>query len=1560
MLNVKALEALLIDDAPQSPTETTNLGATESDIAVVGMSARIGEAESAEAFWQALRAGRDMVREFPEGRRDDANQLRLEAEGLPLGTSLLELGYLTRVDQFDPERFGIAPREAELMDPAQRLFLTVAMNALEDAGYGGTSLAGTRAGVYVGSYGIDGSYLPDVDTLNPASAGVALAGKVNSIIASRLSYWLNLRGPAVMVDTACSSSLAATILACRELRSRTVDLAVVGGLRLGLVPPEAGPHPLGVAAAGGRTFSFDARADGTGGGEGVVALVLKRARQALDDGDHIHGIIRGVAMNQDGASNGLTAPNAGSQAALIREAWRDAGVSPESVSYVEAHGTATPLGDPAEITGLTEAFSAYETRPQACGIGSVKSNVGHLDAAAGIVGLLKVLLMMKHRQIPPSIHFTSPNPEINFSQSPVYVNDRLTAWEGPSPLRAGVSSFGISGTNCHVVVEEPPAVKATDSSAEAHLLALGTWSRDSLVAAVDSLRAVLVEDTGVNLADAAYTCAVGRGHGEYRAAFCFRDRDELLAAMSAMVEAPQDFANVRWHRVVSDPDGPDHLSARDKEDLTRQARDLAHDLPGADRRATLERLADLYLAGADLPWARLYPGQDRRRIPLPPLDDTARRVWRDAGRPRLASQAGHLHPLVHRHVIDERDFDVYESVLEAEGCFELGNHIINDTYVLVGTAFIEMARFITERSLGGSVTFSNFHYRQPLSTRGDEARLVRCVATRTPNGVSCEFRSRPLDGEGWTEHCRVDAALLHDDPAEPVDIRHLVASWPVMQNLTAKDTYESFVSIRSEHWRSPRAIYFGPEGETLMHYRVSAETAAVKAEYSLFPPLVDSGVNIGMVREDDNLYLPLAFERARFFRPLPDEGYWVCRPTATEGEHVREFDVLCTDTSGQVVAVFERYAISRVNAPEEFLRDVEHDRVHEIAWIGVDGLLGAPAPAGKSLVVASHPADRERADAVVSASRGHLAMLGSPDEFGESNMRRLVYQVGVEEIVQIIHLIPATPGFGLPAAELEYEAERALRPLSSLVKTLAKSGIHHRIDYLVVTRRSQAIEPGEPGNAYGRAATAMALSLAEEYSNINIRILDADEHTTGEQIFAAAGGDSRCRVSALRAGRRLEPAMVPCAQSAREHYSPEPIEGDDVVLISGSGGMALAFAEALTRTHDGLRVALINRHVDDHDVTATLDVKARRILSRVDALRAAGASVSLWRADVTDTVALDAAISSIREHYGRIDAVIHTAGLPGDGFLLTKPWEEVARVLAPKVIGAQLLTWATMADDLKVFAMCSSMTGVFGSAGQSDYAAANAFLDGFATELRSAGIRAVSLDWTGWSESGMAAEHGVQSADCFVQFVDDAEGTELLSQGLRSSAPQILLGRFIPEEISTRVDALCSALDIRMLLENAPATSTNERRAFSFDDLVVHGCGSTPLNETGQKVALAWAGALGSREFGIRDKFFESGGNSLLASALQVELDRAFPGIVNIADIFIYSTIAELTEYITARTQIPCPKDSASTSMDADESALSELLDRFLKGDVGIEDIVNEQQEPPATVPTNAAPEGMN
>ena len=299
-----------------------------------------------------------------------------------------------------------------------------------------------------------------------------------------------------------------------------------------------------------------------------------------------------------------------------------------------------------------------------------------------------------------------------------------------------------------------------------------------------------------------------------------------------------------------------------------------------------------------------------------------------------------------------------------------------------------------------------------------------------------------------------------------------------------------------------------------MLFRVSAETAAVKAEYSLFPPLVDSGVNIGMVREDDNLYLPLAFERARFFRPLPDEGYWVCRPTATEGEQVREFDVLCTDTSGQVVAAFERYAISRVNAPEEFLRDVEHDCVHEIAWISVDELLGAPAPAGKSLVVASHPADRERAEAVVSASRGHLAMLCSPDEFGESSMRRLVYQVGLEEIVQVIHLIPATPGLGLPAAELEYEAERALRPLGSLVKTLAKSGIHHRIDYLVVTRRSQAIEPGEPGNAYGRAATAMALSLAEEYSNINIRILDADEHTTGEQIFAAATvqiGRASCR-----------------------------------------------------------------------------------------------------------------------------------------------------------------------------------------------------------------------------------------------------------------------------------------------------------------------------------------------------------------------------------------------------------------------------------------------------------------
>ncbi|MBR6826283.1 MAG: KR domain-containing protein [Oscillospiraceae bacterium] len=429
-------------------------GSSDEDaIAIIGLSAMAGHAQNAQELWEALCRGDHFVRPFPEGRKEDADAF-VRYLGLE-PYEYAEQSYLDRIDEFSPSFFHIPPKDAALLDPAQRLFLMTAWRALQDGGFTKEKLSGSDTGVYVGYTTSEHQYSTILSKSNPEYGDRALSGTVNSIIASRLSYFLNLRGPAVMVDTACSSSLVAVHLACNAIRSGECSMAVAGGVKYTLIPERAGDSgELTVNSRDGHTRTFDKDSDGTNGGEGVAAVILKPLSMARRDGDRVYAVIKGSAINQDGASVGITAPNAAAQEAVILKAWEAAGIDPEHISYIEAHGTATKLGDPVEISGIREAFGKYTDRKQFCAIGSLKTNMGHLDSAAGIMGLVKCVLALWHKMLPPHLHFTAPNARINFMDSPLYINDRLQDWQSEYPRTCGVSSFGMSGTNCHVVLQE--------------------------------------------------------------------------------------------------------------------------------------------------------------------------------------------------------------------------------------------------------------------------------------------------------------------------------------------------------------------------------------------------------------------------------------------------------------------------------------------------------------------------------------------------------------------------------------------------------------------------------------------------------------------------------------------------------------------------------------------------------------------------------------------------------------------------------------------------------------------------------------------------------------------------------------------------------------------------------------------------------------------------------------------------------------------------------------------------------------------------------------------------
>ncbi|HXQ70877.1 MAG TPA: amino acid adenylation domain-containing protein, partial [Pyrinomonadaceae bacterium] len=504
----------------------------ESDIAIIGMAGRFPGATNVAEFWLNLRDGVESMREFSE---DEMLAAGVSAELLRQDRYVRRGTELKGLEYFDAEFFGLTPREAEAMDPQQRMFLECAWEALEDAGYDSSSYPlpiGMFAGAATNTYMLQ--LISNRELFRSVGGFQTKLLNDKDFLTTRVSYKLGLKGPSLTVQTACSTSLVAVHLACQSLLNGECSMALAGGVAI-VLPQRTGylPQDGGLTSPDGHCRPFDVRAAGIVGGSGAGLVLLKRLRDALADNDSIRAVIKGSAINNDGSLKvGYTAPSIEGQAAVIAEAQAVAGVHPESISYIETHGTATTLGDPIEIAALTQAFRAQTNARQFCAIGSVKSNIGHLDTAAGVAGLIKTVLALEHGELPPSLNYEQPNPEIDFAQSPFYVNAQLREWpRREGERRAGLSSFGMGGTNAHLVLEEAPAVARTKTANDGQVILLSARSADSLGGAKQRLAIHLTDDPETELGDVAYTLQVGRRDFAHRAAVVCRSSADAAAAL---------------------------------------------------------------------------------------------------------------------------------------------------------------------------------------------------------------------------------------------------------------------------------------------------------------------------------------------------------------------------------------------------------------------------------------------------------------------------------------------------------------------------------------------------------------------------------------------------------------------------------------------------------------------------------------------------------------------------------------------------------------------------------------------------------------------------------------------------------------------------------------------------------------------------------------------------------------------------------------------------------------------------------------------------------------------
>jgi 3-oxoacyl-(acyl-carrier-protein) synthase/acyl carrier protein len=605
-------------EAPNAMSPVPTVRRAEEDaIAIVGLTGTYAKSNTLDEFWENLRSGADLVTEVPAARWKVDRYFNSDRTA-PGATYCKWGSFIEDVDKFDPLFFNISPAEAELMDPHERKFLQTAWAVLEDAGYRQTEMP-RDVGVFVGAmwndYQLYGTSRPASETFIPTSSYL-------STIANRVSYCLNLTGPSLTVDTLCSSSLVAIHLACESIRRGECSMAIAGGVNFTVHPIKyLRLSHMQMLSPTGRCRSFGAGADGYVPGEGVGAILIKPLAAAQRDGDQVYGVIRGSAVRHGGRTGGYTVPSPAAQSALIEEVFRKYAIDPETLGYVEAHGTGTSLGDPIEVEGLTKAYSRFTDKSCYCAMGSVKSNIGHLEAAAGIAGVTKVLLQMKHKTLVPTLHAEATNPKIRLDNTPFYLQTAARRWETSIGLRASVSSFGASGVNCCMVIDgptekDPLSRSAPGGAIDPQLIVISAKTESALRQAAANLYEYITKhesDPEVTVSNVALTLQLGRVEMERRYATVASDLDDLKKALQ------------RFGEIGGGRESPDVARVKERRQLTAEEEALL--LRSPCDRDDIERMRQIWLSGGIIDWALLRRREDCRRISLPTYPFAKERYW---------------------------------------------------------------------------------------------------------------------------------------------------------------------------------------------------------------------------------------------------------------------------------------------------------------------------------------------------------------------------------------------------------------------------------------------------------------------------------------------------------------------------------------------------------------------------------------------------------------------------------------------------------------------------------------------------------------------------------------------------------------------------------------------------------------------------------------------------------------------------------------------------------------------------------------------------------------------
>ncbi|MBI1890865.1 MAG: SDR family NAD(P)-dependent oxidoreductase [Burkholderiales bacterium] len=1528
-----------------------------NDIAIIGMAGRFPKADNVEEFWTNLVSSTDCITRFS---LEELAKMGVSQAALSDPNFVPAAGYIPDQDKFDAHFFEMNPREAANLDPQHRFALEIAWQTLEHAGYTPESVNGSVgifAGVNMSTYFIFNLLRGDEAT----RSGDALDMQISvdkDMFASRISYKLNLNGPSISLGTACSTSLVCIHLACQSLLNGESKMALAGGSHLA-TPNCTGHiyHQGGYSSPDGYCRAFDAKGKGTVGGAGTCFVLLKRMEDAIADNDTIYAVIKGSAINNDGSEKiGYTAPSIVGQTNIVAEAQAVAGVEPESIRFIEAHGTATELGDPIEFTALTRAFRLQTDKKNFCGIGSVKTNIGHLGMAAGVTSVVKASLALKNKVIPESLNFESPNPKLDIENSPFYVVDKLERIEeGEYPARAGVSSLGIGGTNAHIVLEEPPVVESSDSRPW-QLVLLSAKTPSALDRMTENLSGWMARTADEKIADAAFTLQVGRTGFDFRRAFVVPS--ERLGRLAQNITPGKGYTGKKSDKqkkvVFMFPGGGTQY--------VNMARGLYQTEPTF--KETLDSCAALFKRKMGLDLVELiFPTPERAEANAEmlqrPKNFFAALFAVEYSLAKLWMSWGVKPDAVIGHSLGEYTAACLAGVFSLESAVDLiccrgalFEKIEKGSMFTVALSVQEMESLLKERPIDGvSIAAVNDPGRCVVAGRLEPMQTFEKLLEER----QVEFRKLHIDTAGHSpmvdpilqEFGQFLSTVKFGTPAIPL-MSNLSGNWADAKEICTPDYWKKHLRQTVRFADGVAALLnddcifleVGP-GNALSSF-VRSQVAGkpenvlltsmrhIKEEKDDLCHLLETTGKLWMAGVDIDWKAFYAQEKRKRIGlpayPFDRKRYWVeNRKSQTQAGAKLPVADWFWQPSWRLEE--QKPAAAGIGSQDIFLFFLDNQRYSASLIAGL----------------------RARGARVISVAHGSAYSEIDENSFHIHSADSADYQRLIKRL-SALNAAPKTIVHCWSLSETGSEEQQRLNIQLSLVylaQALAAAELVDGINLLAVTNRRETVLKNDVIDCMQSLITGPANVIPYEYPGIRFVTLDVNIEETDDEAFtefalgelaalADNGASQGARSLALRNGLRFAKDYISLA-TPDNFNQPAAIKPQGVYLITGGlGGVGMAHAQALAAFQT--KLAIVQRSSfpaaeqwEAIAADASADALLREQIKSIKALQAQGAQVLVLQADVTDAGQLSSAVARIRQELGPVNGLIHCAGYGEFVPIKDTSKDVIDAVLAPKVAGTNQLLAALANEKLELVLLCSSMSAQTTGYGLVGYVSACAYLDAVAQAHKSGAARYLSINWDVWSTPQQTIK--AQSDSALAQRLQDnatailpREGVEVIYRALSSDKPQAIISTTDFQQLLRKNQKLSDAMSVDS--EDA-ATGSEQGGGELYDRPSLSSEYVAPTTEEEKLLASIWQETLGISKIGINDNFFELGGESLLGVKIVVKAKKM--GLhIDPKQMFATPTIAQIAANLGKNEPA---SDAAQVRQAGDTYALTplqtEIYDRY-------------------------------